>query len=438
MAGSRIDALDPSPFGLNLHTAAHLAPLFAGIGIRWHRIDIDWDRVEPERGQLRWDETDRIMEAADDLGLSALGSVAYTPEWASDPSRHPGLDAEGVRALPPVDHQNFVAFLVQVVERYAGRLQAISVWNEPDFDRFWRGTLADYIALLGPALRAVRQAAPGLVTCGPDLSKWEKAKWWHIFKPSRPRRWMKAILAATERGAGGEPLLDVITHHQYAADDIPQRRVELIEDLHRFVSSRSGVRRPLWITETGWATDKVSLEEQARHLQTIMASMAARDWWTKTFWYDSHGTEDRAEWGLLAPAEAPEVGQRRPAFLAYEAVIADAGGTPPMSRDEAEWRAELAYEAILGRRADPEGLAVHATVVRRHSTVEACEGLLSSTEFDRRLGHDGVEQVGTGFFTATRGHPPSEDEREAAVSAIQGGQAAPFVAALIDAAPRRA
>jgi hypothetical protein len=177
---------------------------------------------------------------------------------------------------------------------------------------------------------------------------------------------MKRILAATDGPIGGEPLLDVITHHQYGGDDDPGKRVELIEDLYRFVSSPSrSTGRSLWITETGWARDKVSIEAQAQHLRTTIAAASARDWWAKTFWYDSHGREDQAEWGLLAPDGAADAGQPRPAFHAYRDVIAMSGAPLPVPRDLAIRRAKVAYEAILGRQADPDGLAVHARVVRR-------------------------------------------------------------------------
>ena len=49
-----------------------------------------------------------------------------------------------------------------------------------------------------------------------------------------------------------------------------------------------------------------------------MAAMAARPFWTKTFWYDSHG----ADFGLVGPDGAPDRGVPRAAFHAYAAVTA--------------------------------------------------------------------------------------------------------------------
>lgn len=43
----RIAALHPSPYGVNSHSAPDdLLAELAGIGVRWHRIDVDWDLTE--------------------------------------------------------------------------------------------------------------------------------------------------------------------------------------------------------------------------------------------------------------------------------------------------------------------------------------------------------------------------------------------------------
>lgn len=113
--------LDPSPFGLDVHAAHDLIPLFGGIGIRWFRVDLDWDEVEPEAGRLDWTSPDRVVETADESGVSLLMSVAYTPQWASAPARRRGLQPDEARTLPPADPELFVRFLHLVLERYGAR-----------------------------------------------------------------------------------------------------------------------------------------------------------------------------------------------------------------------------------------------------------------------------------------------------------------------------
>jgi hypothetical protein len=121
--------------------------------------------------------------------------------------------------------------------------------------------------------------APELTTCGPDLSS----------SGNERDEWMGPILAA----AGS--LLDVITHHQYDGNDTVSGRVLEIERMHQFLAARGHGHKPLWITEIGWDAPRFSRAQQAQYLRDTMAAMAARPWWNKTFWYDSHGIG----WGLL-------------------------------------------------------------------------------------------------------------------------------------------
>ena len=156
-----LDALDPSPFGLNIHTADELLPVFTGIGIRWFRIDANWHEIEPEQGQFDWSPIDRMLDAAEEAGASVLASVAYTPSWASAEARRAGLPEAAWPGLPPADPESFVRFVQAFTERYAIRLAAISIWNEPDHEKFWRGSQEEHVALLVPALRKVRAARAG-------------------------------------------------------------------------------------------------------------------------------------------------------------------------------------------------------------------------------------------------------------------------------------
>ncbi len=291
----RVLALEPSRYGLDSHLAGDdLFDAFAGIGIRWHRIDIDWDVIEAVRGQPDWTDLDRVVADADRLGLALFGSIAYTPAWAS---------GRADRAAPPLDPADYVAFVREVVRRYRGRIACLGVWNEPNLRQFWAGTQAQYLTeILVPGLFAIHMEAPEQVTCGPDLSS----------AGDERGQWLGPILDA----AGGQ--LDVITHHQYDGGDTVAGRAAEIDRLRAFLVARGQGHKPLWISEIGWSRRDVTEAEQATLLTGTMAAMAARPFWTKTFWYDSHG----ADFGLVGPDGAPDRGVPRAAFHAYAAVTA--------------------------------------------------------------------------------------------------------------------
>ena len=75
---------DSSPFGVCSHLARDsMLDDMHGIGIQWFRIDIDWNHVEPQRGQYDWRDIDRTVAWAEANDARILGSIAYAPQWAS-------------------------------------------------------------------------------------------------------------------------------------------------------------------------------------------------------------------------------------------------------------------------------------------------------------------------------------------------------------------
>jgi hypothetical protein len=286
-----------NPFGLNAHSARdEFLDRFAQIGIGWYRVDAEWSQNEPAEGQLHWATTDRLVDTIKANGGFVNLVVAYTPSWASG-STNP--------AAPPLQPQKFVSYVRQVALRYRGRADCIGIWNEPNLQQFWAGTKTQYLNdILVPSLQAIKAAAPELTTCGPDLSS----------SGNEREDWMGPILAA----AGS--LLDVITHHQYDGSDTVSGRVLEIERMHQFLAARGHGNKQLWITEIGWDAPRFTRTRQAQFLRDTMAAMAARPWWNKTFWYDSHGIG----WGLLDG----EGGAPTPSFDAYRAVIANSPYNP--------------------------------------------------------------------------------------------------------------
>ena len=91
------------------------------LDVKWLRIDFDWDHMEPQEGQYNWRDVDRVVDFAEKHDMRVMGSIAYTPRWASGVAD---------RAAPPRDPNKYVAFVREVVRRYRGRIHALGIWNE--------------------------------------------------------------------------------------------------------------------------------------------------------------------------------------------------------------------------------------------------------------------------------------------------------------------
>jgi polysaccharide biosynthesis protein PslG len=291
-------------FGVNAHNARPemMRTLYQG-GIRWFRLDVDWDLIEPVQGERDWAALDTSVAELRAQNAHLLGSVAYTPAWAS--GANPAAPRERRQGLMPRDPNLFLGFLETVIDRYGGAFAAMAVWNEPNQEKYFGGSRPDYLKrILRPGLELLRDRAPHILRCGPDLSS---------SPPKKPQEWMEGVLDE----AGG--LMDVITHHQYDGGERVDRRVRAIEELHALVTRKGFGDRDLWVTETGWKRGEVSDREQADALAGIMRAMVTRPWWTKTFWFDSHGSGE----GLLGTDNAPDAGQPYPVFDRYVQVIAE-------------------------------------------------------------------------------------------------------------------
>jgi hypothetical protein len=299
-----VAALDPRPFGVNSHTAAPemMTTLING-GISWHRIDVDWDLIERERGQPDWRGLDATVAAAEGR-CSLLASIAYTPAWAT--GSNPNAPRNSYRGRIPHDPAVFLAFVDRFLEHYAGTFAAASIWNEPNQEGFFQGTRQDYVAkLLRPGLEQLARRAPGIVRCGPDISS---------SPPKKPYDWLRDAL----RGAGD--LIDVVTYHVYDPPS-PPGRVQEVEKIRKLIADEGLGDRQLWITETGWRRGEVTPQTQENHLAAMMEATLARSaWWQKTFWFDSHGKDE----GLLGPDGSPDWNQPFPVFHRYASIIRDA------------------------------------------------------------------------------------------------------------------
>ena len=110
-----------SPFGINVHLVENeVLDKVAEAGIGWIRIDVNWNHIEPERGQLYFDQVDRVVDFARDNSLSVLAIISYTPSWANGGK---GLNH------PADDVADWEGFVTTTVTRYRDRVKYWNIWN---------------------------------------------------------------------------------------------------------------------------------------------------------------------------------------------------------------------------------------------------------------------------------------------------------------------
>jgi len=312
-----------SPYGINVHAPAgndldDALDAVEGAGIGWIRVDLVWAAVELAPGVDGWHVYDAIVAGAAERGVSVLATIAYTPAWATD-----GPPLAGV----PRDPAQWAGFCSRAAARYRGRIAAWEVWNEPNLDKFWAGSRQEYVDVaLKPCADAIRAADPAARIGAPGLSHTNDgdADWY---------RWLRVTLdQAADR-------LDFVSHHAYDHDG-PRDLTEKLDDSTPFrddpvlwdafppslreVLEHAGWSGPVWLTETGWASDRVGEGRQRDYLTWFLARWydgdPHRSWLDKIFVYE---LEDDPRPGIPRYGLLAADGREKPAYGAYRDFIAE-------------------------------------------------------------------------------------------------------------------
>lgn len=281
---------DPTlPYGINAHLPSSvLLDRVAAAGIAWIRVDFNWWMMEPQRGVYDWAITDAVIDDARARGINIYATLAYTPGWAN---------GEQGKNVPPTDPDDWYAFVYTTVSRYRGRVQHWGMWNEPNYEHFFAGSVAQYIDdILRVGSQAVRDADPNGYVLGPELAM--EGDWW---------RWFYTVL---DQAADA---VDIVTQHTYQDNgrEVLQRMggdAPRNAPTPRSLMKATGTDdKALWLTETGWNTADVSEAAQAAFYDQVLDGVEAYDWLDKVFFYqliDEPETPDR--WGILRADLTPK------------------------------------------------------------------------------------------------------------------------------------
>jgi hypothetical protein len=258
----------------------------ADADIAWGRYDFAWRSVEAAgKGAYNWAAQDYVVAQANARGLHIYAGLGYTPTWAS---------VAGNSNSPPINYQDWYDYVYAAVSRYKGSIKYWEMWNEPDLNHFWGGTQAQFIELFKVGVDAAHAADPDCMVLGPEIAG-----------VGRRDLWMKEFL----QQAGNK--VDIISFHQYGAGDTAAGRLWEIDAMRYHIVNAGYGNKPIWVTESGLASDNIGEQAQAEYITEMLAGMASRPWWKKFFYYQIwEGPTDRS--GLLRQDETP-----KPAWYAY-------------------------------------------------------------------------------------------------------------------------
>ncbi|MDT5074176.1 MAG: polysaccharide biosynthesis protein PslG [Mycobacterium sp.] len=236
------------------------------------RVDVDWSRIEAERGRRDWSDVDRVIHAVRMHGMCAHGLLSYAPAWAADPAAHP----EGSYFAP--EPELFAQFARDTATRYRNGVRVWEVWNEPNTIRFFKPKpdAASYGALLTAAYTAIKSVGPDLTVVSGGLAPAVDNG-----RDIAPTTFLTGLYTA-----GANRYFDAFGIHPYTYPALPNdlstsawNTALRLNNMHDVMIDGGDARKPVWITEcgapTGTAAVAVSDDAQAQTLRIMLR--AARD-----------------------------------------------------------------------------------------------------------------------------------------------------------------
>lgn len=244
---------------------------YTGLQLDWVRMmsfnhvkqTFAWRDMEPEPGRWTFHSADRILAETARRQIRVIARLGLPPAWAGG---IPEGDGETARVdTPPTNRVAWANYCATVATRYAGRIAAYQIWNEPNLSREWGGQPPDavaYVQLLRECSRAIRAADPqaliisaGLAPTGNDDAS-----------ARRDDLYLDDLYRA-----GFQQYIDVVGVHApgfsppaYGPDDAERdgrgrwfsfRRVE---DLRKIMLRYDDAARQMAILEMGWTVDRVN------------------------------------------------------------------------------------------------------------------------------------------------------------------------------------
>ena len=301
-----------SPYGINAHIPDNqVIQMINQAGIAWIRVDFPWDQIEPTNDSFSWHILDDMVNEARAKGLSLLVNLGKTPSWAN---------SGNANNYPPTNSNDWKDFVQRAVNRYKDRIQYWAMWNEPNLDQFWKGTMDDYVnKILIPGVEAARTADPTCKIVGPELAHLQSgdAKW---------NVWLRGILRS-----GGKERLDIISHHIYDREGptnifnkLENDQGPLVPSVQRVLQEEGVANKLFWITETGWDSDEVGEDTQSDYYLSFLQGMRNKSYINKIFFYEIIDDPDPnvARYGIIHSNYSP-----KKAYTTYKDFIA--GLYPP-------------------------------------------------------------------------------------------------------------
>jgi hypothetical protein len=122
------------------------------LGVGWVRQPLNWSAMEPSPGMYDTGGVDLLLNDLKVSGINVLLTISNSPSWATATGDHGS----------PRDPADFARFMGYIAGKFAGRVAAYEIWNEPNLALEWgpRVNAGQYVEMLKAVYPAIKAADP--------------------------------------------------------------------------------------------------------------------------------------------------------------------------------------------------------------------------------------------------------------------------------------
>lgn len=111
---------------------------------------------DPDRFKIMDQQIELQLAVNPNLEINLQG----TPQWAAIPNRYAEAKAAGRPYGAAADPQKYQQIVEHIINQYGDQIDSYELWNEADSQKYWRGSVEEYVAWCNATIATIKKLDP--------------------------------------------------------------------------------------------------------------------------------------------------------------------------------------------------------------------------------------------------------------------------------------